>query len=182
MGQDLSSVSECQCRMRAVKFAQLELVCWRNLHYPLQTHSPHVSSANSYWTEYCDSLATSKSWILEGYMKASFYYLLLYYASQQPRSFHRFTDLQYLYKIIIIILINLKLLILFVHNPNVVCYVVLCYLSSSSFVCLLFCSNVFFLQYLPVIGARCGVVGWSTMLQAGKSWVRVPMRWSFQVT
>jgi hypothetical protein len=30
-----------------------------------------------------------------------------------------------------------------------------------------------------LIGARGSVVGWGTMLQAGKSWVRVPMRWNF---
>jgi hypothetical protein len=28
-------------------------------------------------------------------------------------------------------------------------------------------------------GARCSVVGWGTMLQAGRSRVRVPMRWNF---
>jgi hypothetical protein len=50
---------------------------------------------------------------------------------------------------ITLMLINLNLLILSVHNPNVLsCRS--CYLSSSSFVCLLFCI-VFFLQHLSVI-------------------------------
>jgi hypothetical protein len=49
------------------------------------------------------------------------------------------------------------LLILFVHTPNVLCYVVLSYhiLVTTPylplFVCLLFCINVFFLQCLCVI-------------------------------
>jgi hypothetical protein len=31
-------------------------------------------------------------------------------------------------------------------------------------------------------GARDSIVGWGTMLEAGKSLVRVPMRWIFQST
>jgi hypothetical protein len=51
--------------------------------------------------------------------------------------------------IITFILINLKLLIIFVHNSNVLCYVVLSYhflvisIHLRFFVCLLFCINVF---------------------------------------
>jgi hypothetical protein len=45
------------------------------------------------------------------------------------RTFHYY----YYYLSIIFILINLKLLILFVHNPNVLCYVILEYVSSSNF-------------------------------------------------
>jgi hypothetical protein len=62
--------------------------------------------------------------------------------------------------IIIFILTNLKLLIIFVHNSNVMCYVVLSYhvlvnLSLALFVCLFvyfFCINVFFLQCMRIIG------------------------------
>jgi hypothetical protein len=32
---------------------------------------------------------------------------------------------------------------------------------------------------IPYVGARSNVVGWGTMLQAGRSRVRVPMRWIF---
>jgi hypothetical protein len=48
---------------------------------------------------------------------------------------------------------QLKLLILFVHNPNALCYVVLVISPRLRlFDCLLFCNNLFFfLQYLPVI-------------------------------
>jgi hypothetical protein len=41
------------------------------------------------------------------------------------------------------ILINLKLLILFVHDPNVLCYVILVTSHLHLFACLLFCINVF---------------------------------------
>jgi hypothetical protein len=35
-------------------------------------------------------------------------------------------------------------------------------------------------KYIKIVpGARGSVVGWGTMLQAGRSWVRVPMRWNF---
>jgi hypothetical protein len=30
-------------------------------------------------------------------------------------------------------------------------------------------------------GARGSLVGWGTMLQAGRSWVQVPMRWMFSI-
>jgi hypothetical protein len=53
------------------------------------------------------------------------------------------------------ILINLELLIIFVHTPNVLCYVVLSYhvlVTTPNFrVCLLFCINEFFLQCLHAI-------------------------------
>jgi hypothetical protein len=39
--------------------------------------------------------------------------------------------------------------------------------------------RVFFTKYQYTSGARGSVVGWGTMLQAGRSRVRVPMRWIF---
>jgi hypothetical protein len=33
--------------------------------------------------------------------------------------------------------------------------------------------------YWIMLGARGSVVGWGTMLQAGRSWVRVPIKWNF---
>jgi hypothetical protein len=47
------------------------------------------------------------------------------------------------------ILINLKLLILFVHNPNVLCYIVL--VTRPHFFFFFFSINVFFLQHCPLI-------------------------------
>jgi hypothetical protein len=58
-------------------------------------------------------------------------------------------------ELLLLLLLIIKLLILFLHNPNVLCYVILVTSHLSLFicffVCLLFCINVFFLQYLPVI-------------------------------
>jgi hypothetical protein len=52
--------------------------------------------------------------------------------------------------IILLLLLLLKMLILFVQNPDVLCYVILVTshlpLFACLFVCLLFSINVFFLQ------------------------------------
>jgi hypothetical protein len=37
----------------------------------------------------------------------------------------------------------------------------------------------YFANVCRTVGARCSVVGWGTMLQAGRSRVRVPTRWNF---
>jgi hypothetical protein len=40
---------------------------------------------------------------------------------------------------------------------------------------------VFYVQYSLPVGARGSVIGWGTMLQAGRSRVRVAMRWNFSI-
>jgi hypothetical protein len=43
-----------------------------------------------------------------------------------------------------------------------------------------FCLHLFIkLAHTILFGAHSNVVGWGTMLQAGRSWDRVPMRWIF---
>jgi hypothetical protein len=59
-------------------------------------------------------------------------------------------------------------------------YMILChatvFFSIPEFLCpLLYTLNI------HTFVARGTVVGWASMLQAGRSWVRVPMRWNFLI-